>query len=69
MVNVLGTSYHFPNGYNSSFGVERFKPTEALFNATNVNLKARKTRLEDRENALMLISRVSMALGSLEFPK
>ncbi|XP_065844421.1 actin-like protein 6A [Oscarella lobularis] len=39
MVNVLGTSYHFPNGYNSSFGVERFKPTEALFNATNVNLK------------------------------
>lgn len=34
--NIPGVVYEFPNGYNNTFGVERFKICEGLFDPSNV---------------------------------
>ena len=37
--SIPSSSYEFPNGYNISMTVEKFKITEGLFNSTTANLK------------------------------
>lgn len=34
--NIPGVLYEFPNGYNNTFGVERFRIAEGLFDPSNV---------------------------------
>lgn len=36
--NIPGVLYEFPNGYNNTFGVERFRIAEGLFDPSNVKV-------------------------------
>ena len=36
--NIPGVAYEFPNGYNDTFGVERFRICEGLFDPSNVKV-------------------------------
>ena len=36
--NIPGVVYEFPNGYNNTFGVERFRICEGLFDPSNVKV-------------------------------
>lgn len=36
--NISGVVYEFPNGYNNTFGVERFRICEGLFDPSNVKV-------------------------------
>ena len=36
--NISGMVYEFPNGYNNTFGVERFRICEGLFDPSNVKV-------------------------------
>ena len=40
--NIPGVLYEFPNGYNNTFGVERFRIAEGLFDPSNVKVSQRK---------------------------
>lgn len=39
--NIPGVLYEFPNGYNNTFGVERFRICEGLFDPSNVKVSPR----------------------------
>lgn len=36
--NIPGVVYEFPNGYNDTFGMERFRICEGLFDPSNVKV-------------------------------
>jgi len=52
--NISGVVYEFPNGYNNTFGVERFRICEGLFDPSNVKVSICYIRVTVCEGFLLL---------------
>ena len=65
--NIPGVVYEFPNGYNNTFGVERFRICEGLFDPSNVKVSIHYLRAVIFRNASWACHTLLYLCGDLTF--